>query len=297
MPRATRGITRTEHQANVEVLDFVMPFLPVYAEPVGTRGVVFLMDYCGTCRSCAIGATNQCLAKRADMGIADDGGLGPYELVHETNFFPITDDIDLPTATMLLDVMGTSGHALGRAELIRPDVQSVYIAGAGPIGIGLLVMAQLRYGANVPVHISDVSPWRRDFAAGFGGIPVDARSSQALRDVGHPDVAFDSSGKERARRAALDILAKRGVLVCVGHGETVALNVSDDLIVPERAVVGSEYFRYDELAGNLALLRQHRDLFARVITHRFPVVEVDQAFRLFFAGETGKVVVTQGDDA
>ncbi|MFC6020402.1 DUF3488 and DUF4129 domain-containing transglutaminase family protein [Plantactinospora solaniradicis] len=37
--RANQGITRTEHQASVEVLDFVMPFLPVYAEPVTTRGV------------------------------------------------------------------------------------------------------------------------------------------------------------------------------------------------------------------------------------------------------------------
>jgi threonine dehydrogenase-like Zn-dependent dehydrogenase len=261
--------------------------------PVGTRGVVYLMDYCGVCRSCLLGATNQCLNKRGDMGINVDGGYGPYEVVHESNFFPITDDIALDTATMLLDVMGTSSHALGRAELVRPDIESIYIAGAGPIGLGLVVMAKIRYGSDIPVFISDVSKWRRDFAESFGAVPVDATNPAAMLAVGRPDVAFDASGKEVARRSALDVLGKRGVLVCVGHGESVTLNVSSDLLEPEHAVLGSEYFRYDELAINLELLRKHQDVVSRVITHRFPIEDLDEAFALFLAGETGKVVVTQ----
>ncbi|PLS78930.1 MAG: alcohol dehydrogenase, partial [Chloroflexi bacterium] len=32
--------------------------------PVGTPGVIFLMDFCGTCRSCRLGLTNQCLRKQ-----------------------------------------------------------------------------------------------------------------------------------------------------------------------------------------------------------------------------------------
>lgn len=279
-----------EHVTGHETSGVVIAAGPDTTTPVGTRGVIFLMDYCGACRSCRLGATNQCQAKRADMGIADDGGFGPYELIHETIFFPITDDIDFTLATMLLDVMGTTGHALGRAELVRPDIESIYIAGAGPIGIGLLVMAKIRYGTSFPVHISDVSPWRREFAESLGGIPVDAAD---LGSVGRPDVAFDSSGKEVARRGALDILGQRGVLVCVGHGESVTLNVSGDLIAPERAVLGSEYFRYHELADNLAILRQHRDFLGKVITHEFPIAEIDRACELFFAGQTGKVVVTQ----
>ena len=261
--------------------------------PVGTRGAVYLMDYCGVCRSCLLGATNQCLNKRADMGFTNDGGYGPYEVVHESNFFPISDAIEIGNATMLLDVMGTSSHALHRAELVRPDIESVYIAGAGPIGLGLLVMAKLRYGDGVPVHISDVSPWRLDFAAGFGGIPVDASEPGAITAIGHPDVAFDSSGKQAARRAALDILGKRGALVCVGHGETVTLDVSKDLLAPEHAVLGSEYFRYDEMAANLTLLEAHQDLISRVISHRFPDERIAEAFEIFLSGETGKVLITQ----
>lgn len=256
----------------------------------GTRGAVFLMDYCGECRSCKYGATNQCFSKRADMGFTHDGGYGPYELVHETNFFPITDDIEIGNATMLLDVMGTSTHALGRAALVRQDIESVYIAGAGPIGIGLAVMSRLRYGADVPIFISDLTPWRLDFAESFGATPVRADD---LKAAGNPDIAFDSTGKGIARRGALDIISQRGALICVGHGETITIDVSSDLIAPEHAILGSEYFRYDEMAGNLALLQANQDLIGRVISHRFPVAEIDEAFRLFLAGQTGKVVITQ----
>src|SRR5687767_403985 len=41
---------------------------------IGTPGVVFLMDFCGECRNCRQGATNQCLSKRGDMGFNKDGG-------------------------------------------------------------------------------------------------------------------------------------------------------------------------------------------------------------------------------
>jgi len=257
---------------------------------LGTRGVVYLMDFCGECRSCRIGATNQCLAKRADMGFSHDGGYGPWMLVHESNFFPITDDIDIADATMLLDVMGTSGHALTRAQALRPDIESVYIAGAGPIGLGLAVMARLRFGSDIPVFISDVSRWRLDFAESFGVTPVLAGDTSA---VGAPDVAFDSSGREVARRTALDVLGPRGVLVCVGHGERLSLDVSSDLIAPEHGILGSEYFRFDELDENLRLLRENQHYVSRVITHRVPVDHIADAFDLFLGGETGKVVVVQ----
>lgn len=81
--------------------------------------------------------------------------------------------------------------------------------------------------------------------------------------------------------------------LCVGHGETVRLNVSQDLIAPERAVLGSEYFAYDELEGNLHLLRANRPYLRQIITHRFELAHLADAFELFFGGATGKVVIEQ----
>src|SRR3984957_1335449 len=173
----------------------------------GTPGVVFLMDYCGRCRSCLLGYTNQCLAKRADMGFTHDGGYGPYELVHETNFFTVDAGADLVEATMLLDVMGTSSHAIARATLVRRDIESAYVAGAGPIGLGLLVMCKLTFGSDFPVRVSDLSAWRRSYAESFGAETVDASQTDALAELEPCDVAFDSTGKASARRTAVSVLS------------------------------------------------------------------------------------------
>jgi threonine dehydrogenase-like Zn-dependent dehydrogenase len=83
------------------------------------------------------------------------------------------------------------------------------------------------------------------------------------------------------------------VLVCIGHGQGLTLEVSPDLIATERAVMGSEYFRYNELAENLMLLRRHLEELRPIITHRFGVEDIQTAFELFFQGQTGKVIIEQ----
>ena len=265
---------------------------------IGANGVIYLMDFCGECRSCRLGFTNQCTNKRGDIGFNRDGGYGPYVLASENVFFPSGNEVPVPEATMLLDVMGTTGHAIRRGLNMREDVWSLGIAGAGPIGLGALAMAKILLGPHVCVVISDLSPYRLDLARRLGGNVVDLRESTlgaGLREHGldEIDLAIDTSGKGVARRAHLEALSKRGVLVCAGHGEGLSLDVSRDLIAPERAVLGSEYFRYDELSANLKILREHLPYLRQIITHRFAVQDIREAFELFFRGETGKVLVEQ----
>jgi threonine dehydrogenase-like Zn-dependent dehydrogenase len=232
------------------------------------------------------------------MGFNRDGGYGPYELIHENIFFPVDADLDLAEATLLLDVMGTGGHTLDRARLVRPDIGSVLVAGSGPIGLGVAAMARVLFGTEILVFITDVIPYRLKLAEQLGALPVDLREETVEEGLkrhgaGRADVAVDTSGKAAAREACLWALDQRGVLVCVGHGEGLGLEVSRDLIAPERAVLGSEYFPYGDLAANRERLREHRAYLAPIITHRFPVGEIGAAFETFFGGETGKVVVEQ----
>jgi threonine dehydrogenase-like Zn-dependent dehydrogenase len=263
---------------------------------VGTPGVVYLMLFCGSCRSCRAGFTNQCLNKQGDMGFNRDGGYGPYELVPEEVFFPV--DADAADATLLLDIMGTGGHAIERCRMVRPDIESLLVMGAGPIGLAILAMAKIILGQALPVIVADVVPYRLKLAEQLGGLPVNVATGSledGLKRHGHfpVDVAVDTTGKGAARQGALNALAQRGALICVGHGEGLNLQISSDIIAPERSIVGSEYFRYNELSANLPRFREHRSYLKQIITHHFGVAELQHAFEVFFGGETGKVVIEQ----
>ncbi len=265
---------------------------------IGTPGAVFLMDFCGECRSCRLGFTNQCLQKRGDMGFNRDGGYGQYELIHESIFFPVPEEFSASEATLLLDIMGTGGHAIERCQLMRPDIESLLVLGAGPIGLGVLAMAKIILGKQVKVYVSDIIPYRLKLAEKLGGVPINVANGSIVaalkaHGVDTADMAVDTSGKQAAREEGHRALAQRCSLICVGHGEGISLKVSPDIIAPERSVVGSEYFRYNELPANLQRLRQHRAYLNQIITHRFGVEEIQKSFELFFGGETGKVIIEQ----
>ncbi len=196
---------------------------------VGTPGVVFLMDFCGQCRNCRQNYTNQCLQKRGDMGFNRDGGYGRYELIHENIFFPVG-GLPLTEATMLLDIMGTGGHAINRARLVHCDIQTMLIPGAGPIGLGVLAMAKLLLGPEVKVMISDVVPYRLKIAAALGGLPVLSTHMSLTDGLQHhglqhhvlpaPDVAIDCAGKAPPIHASWGRRALQLALVAIKSYET-----------------------------------------------------------------------------
>ena len=266
---------------------------------VGTCGGIFLMDFCGECRSCRAGYTNQCLAKRGDMGFNRDGGYGVYELIHESIFFPVEDDISATEATLLLDVMGTGGHSIMRARRSHDDIRTILIPGAGPVGLGILAMARILLGPGVPVVISDIVPYRLALAEKLGGLPVLTSEMTLAEGLKHhglraPDVAIDAAGREDVRQECMALLAHRGVMVSVAHGGGLTIqNLYRDFVFREMTLVGSEYFAFNELAENYRLLKANRDYLGQIITHRMGVEEIQRAFELFFAGSTGKVVIEQ----
>ncbi len=284
-----------EHGAGVapghELAGTVIAAGPETTVAIGTPGVAYLMDFCGACRWCRTGRTNQCQAKRGDLGFTRDGGYASHALVSASAFFA-TPGVDPVLATLLLDIMGTGGHSLDRAALVHPDIRAVAVLGAGPIGLGVLAMARLRFGDAVPVLVTDRVDYRLDLVERLGGIAVRAGD---LSSHPMPDVVIDTTGATAARTEAMAVLAPCGACICVGHGGDFPLQVSRDLIAPERAVLGSEYFPYADIAKNLPLLRGHPERFAPIITHRMPVADLDAAFRLFLGGHTGKVVAVHGN--
>ncbi len=168
---------------------------------------------CGRCRNCKEGKTGICLNVNparpgAAYGYVDMGGWvggqAEYVTVPYADWnllaFPDKDQamekiLDL---TMLSDIFPTGFHGAVTAG-VKPG-STVYIAGAGPVGLAAAVGAQL-LGASV-VIVADLNPDRLAQARSFGCETVDVSKGspqdQILQILGVPEVdsAVDAVGFE-----------------------------------------------------------------------------------------------------
>jgi glutathione-independent formaldehyde dehydrogenase len=169
---------------------------------------------CGRCRNCKEGHTGVCLNVNPDRpgsayGYVDMGGWvggqAQYVMVPYADWnllkFPDKDQamekiLDL---TMLSDIFPTGYHGAYTAGVTTGS--TVYVAGAGPVGLAAAYSAQL-LGAAV-VIVGDLNPHRLAQARGFGCETVDLTLDASLGDqvdaiIGTPEVdaAVDAVGFE-----------------------------------------------------------------------------------------------------
>jgi glutathione-independent formaldehyde dehydrogenase len=169
---------------------------------------------CGRCRMCKAGNTGVCLNVNparpgAAYGYVDMGGWvggqANYVMVPYADFnllkFPDKDQAmaKIKDLTMLSDIFPTGYHGAVNAGVTTGS--TVYVAGAGPVGLACAASAQL-LGAAV-VIVGDMNPERLAQARSFGCETVDLRTDAELPDmiaqiVGEPEVdaAIDCVGFE-----------------------------------------------------------------------------------------------------
>lgn len=169
---------------------------------------------CGRCRNCREGKTGICLTVNparpgAAYGYVDMGGWvggqAEYVMVPYADFnlikFPNKEKAmaKIKDLTLLSDIFPTGYHGCIQAG-VAPGT-TVYIAGAGPVGLAAAAGAQL-LGAAV-VMVGDMIPERLAQAKSFGCEPIDLRKDATLAQqieqiVGEPlvDCVVDCVGFE-----------------------------------------------------------------------------------------------------
>lgn len=169
---------------------------------------------CGRCRNCREGLTGICLTVNparpgAAYGYVDMGGWvggqAEYVMVPYADFnlikFPNKEKAleKIKDLTLLSDIFPTGYHGCIQAG-VKPGM-TVYIAGAGPVGLAAAAGAQL-LGAAV-VIVGDMIPERLAQAKSFGCEVIDVSKTTNLGDaiaqiVGEPvvDCAVDCVGFE-----------------------------------------------------------------------------------------------------
>jgi glutathione-independent formaldehyde dehydrogenase len=185
---------------------------------------------CGRCRNCKEGKTGICLNVNparpgAAYGYVDMGGWiggqAEYVMVPYADFnllkFPDRDRAmsKIKDLTLLSDIFPTGFHGAVQAGVGPGSV--VYIAGAGPVGLGAAAGCQLLGAAAVIV--GDMIPERLAQAKSFGCEAIDLRKDATLAEqieqiVGVPEVdsAVDCVGFE-ARGHGKDTVVERPATV------------------------------------------------------------------------------------
>ncbi|MDH2290922.1 formaldehyde dehydrogenase, glutathione-independent [Cobetia sp. 10Alg 146] len=148
---------------------------------------------CGRCRNCKEGKTGICLNVNparpgAAYGYVDmggwTGGQTDYVMVPYADFnllkFPDADQAmeKIRDLTLLSDIFPTGFHGCVTAG-VGPGA-TVYIAGAGPVGLAAAVSAQLLGAACVIV--GDMIPERLQQAESFGCETIDLRQEGSMED-------------------------------------------------------------------------------------------------------------------
>jgi propanol-preferring alcohol dehydrogenase len=257
---------------------------------VGDRVAINCHVTCGGCEHCLNGDLYFCDELQA-IGFERDGGFAEQVLVPEACCTPIPDDISFEAGSLLVDMLGTPFRGVKRARLLPGG--RVGIWGAGPIGLGALMVAK-RFGAQVAVL--DLSDYRLDMAGSLGADlvlnPTRDDPQEALLDwtAGRGlDAAFDCVGSEIVAQQGLDALKKRGTLVVVGVSHKLTLNPWEDLICRELTIFGTRNYNAAEFDGMIALIRRGLPV-EQVVTHRFSLTDAEAAFQLFRSGECGKIL-------
>jgi threonine dehydrogenase-like Zn-dependent dehydrogenase len=179
----------------------------------------------------------------------------------------------------LAEPLSCAMHAVQRAE-IRP-ADTVAIVGAG--ALGLLVLSVARLSGATHVVVSDPDANRRSLATRLGATrTVDPAQEDLLSVVREMtdgrgvDCAFEAVGAQATIEQALDLPRQGGTLVQVSVPPTTARPAlkAYDLFARELTIRGSyirttEFRRAVDLLGTLDL--------APLITHRFPLREIDTA--------------------
>jgi S-(hydroxymethyl)glutathione dehydrogenase / alcohol dehydrogenase len=196
-------------------------------------------------------------------------------------------------------VMTGVGAATNSAR-VEPG-SSVLVIGAGGVGLCAIMGAQLCGAARIVA--ADLNPVKLQMAREFGASDVIDVSSQDLvktvRELtgGGVDYAFEAIGRPETVTDAVRSLRAGGVAVAIGVAPPAArAEISPfDLVLQEKTLKGSIYGStrpHADFPRLFELYRRGRLPLDRLISRRYPLDEVNEAFAAMLTGDVARSVIT-----
>lgn len=272
----------------------------VHRLKVGDKVMLPAAVGCGACRSCLSGNVANCeFSAGACYGLSARLQGSQAEAVRvpaaDMNAVPVPDGVTMEQALMMTDALATAWFGARNAD-IRPG-SSVAVIGLGPIGL-MAVDSAFVMGAHVVYAIDPIAE-RRALAEASGAIAL--HPDEALERIKQDthgnklDCVVEVVGSEATVDFALRLVKRRGTVSVIG------VQQSRRFAFPlERAFAAGLTFRIgtcsvpEELPALFPLVQSGRLRPEKYVSHRLPLSEGAEAYRLFEAREAGalKMVLT-----
>lgn len=292
VPRAVPGIT-VGHEM-VGIVEEAGP--QVSGVKVGDRVTVNVETFCGECFFCRHGYVNNCTSPHGGwaLGCRIDGGQTQYVRVPlaTQGLCRIPDSVTDEQALLVGDVLAT-GFWAARISDITPE-DTVLIIGAGPTGICTLLCVMLKQPKRIIV--CEPSDERRQF--------VRTHYPEVLLTTPDECDEFvrqnsDHGGADRVLKVAGARDTFQLAWRCARPNATVTVVALYDepQVLPLPQMYGKNLtFKTGGIDGCdceevLGLIEQGKIDTTPLITHRFPLERIEEAYRLFENKEDGVIKV------
>jgi len=262
---------------------------------IGMRAMQHHYRGCGVCMHCATGWMQLCVHGVAEVyGITGHGAHAKYLKCPARTLVALPDELSFEAGAAISCGTGTAWGALHRLGL-QGD-HTIAIFGQGPVGLSATQLAA-KMGARVIAL--DTSAERLARAKEFGAHELINPNStdnvvQAIRELTHgrgAHLSLDASSSPAARAQAVRCVRTWGKACFVGEGDSVTLDVSNDLLRRQVTLIGSWTFSTVG-QGECARFVADRGVDVdRLFTHRWSLEQAREAYRIFDSQSAGKGVI------
>lgn len=249
--------------------------------------------YCGRCRFCRTGKKQLCTRLQA-YGVNLNGGFAEACVVRQEQCFLLDPRVPLEYGTMA-EPLACALHGIDRSNIRHGD--TVCVLGGGAVGLLMVQLAKMA-GASA-VLLSEPVAARREIGLQVGAdAAIDplhedlpARVRELLGQDG-ADAVIECVGNNSAARQALQVCARGATVVLFAvHPVDELDEISPFEIYSKELTVTGSFINPDTHSRAVSLINSGRIQVQPLITHRFPIEQLEQAILTQISSESIKVLV------
>lgn len=219
--------------------------------------------------------------------------LSEYSIVSENRLTTVPDDTPEELCALLGCGLTTALGVITNEADVKFG-ESVLIIGSGGVGVNLIQGAKL--ASAYPIYAVDVIEDKRDLCLAIGATEfINSTTTSIDRKF---DVIIDTTGIPNVLSNAIELLSGKGRLILVGQpkpGQDVNIPNANKLFEGSgkviRATQGGMTSPTDDIPRYINLHKSGLLDISKIITHRFDIDDINEAFKLLRSGKAGRIMV------